>query len=381
MPALKTIVIPSTVTTIGNGAFYNCTSLTSAVLPAGLKAIPETIFRDNKQLADITLPTALETIGKYAFAGTAITTMQLPATVTQLGEGVFNGCQQLTNMVIPEGVTELGKALFAYCSVLTSVTLPTTLQRVGKESFYNCPSLESIVLPASLKTIGSGAFNDSPKLTSVYSQATTPATIEGDPNSYYSTDRDAFNTIKQQATLFVPESAVDAYKNKQFWQEFGDHIVGSDKLPCQQPTFELADFKLTIQSLTEGAVIYYTNDGSNPDANAIPYTAPITLAHNDTIRAIALKDGMAASPIAQFEKKDYKVAVPVATMSDDFLVTVTCETPDVEGLPETTIYYKERTSDGYWEDSYGEWKLYEGPVQLTQPRFIRVMAKRDKWLE
>ena len=381
MPALKTIVIPSTVTTIGNGAFYNCTSLTSAVLPAGLKAIPETIFRDNKLLADITLPTALETIGKYAFAGTAITTMQLPATVTQLGEGVFNGCKQLTNMVIPEGVTELGKALFAYCSVLTSVTLPTTLQRVGKESFYNCPSLESIVLPASLKTIGSGAFNDSPKLMSVYSQATTPATIEGDPNSYYSTDRDAFNTIKQQATLFVPESAVDAYKNKQFWQEFGDHIVGSDKLPCQQPTFELADFKLTIQSLTEGAVIYYTNDGSNPDANAIPYTAPITLAHNDTIRAIALKDGMAASPIAQFEKKDYKVAVPVATMSDDFLVTITCETPDVDGLPETTIYYKERTSDGYWEDSYGEWKLYEGPVQLTQPRFIRVMAKRDKWLD
>ena len=381
MPALKTIVIPSTVTTIGNGAFYDCTSLTSAVLPAGLKAIPETIFRDNKQLADITLPTALETIGSYAFAGTAITTMQLPATVTQLGDGVFNGCKQLTNMVIPEGVTELGNALFAYCSVLTSVTLPTTLQRVGKESFYGCPSLESIVLPASLKTIGSSAFNDCPKLMSVYSQATTPATIEGDPNSSYPYDRDAFNTIKTKAMLYVPETAVNAYKNKQFWQEFGDRIVGSDQIPCEQPTFELADFKLTIQSLTEGAVIYYTNDGSNPDANAIPYTAPITLAHNDTIRAIALKDGMAASPIAQYEKKDYKVAVPVATMSDDFLVTITCETPDVDGLPETTIYYKERTTDGYWEDSYGEWKLYEGPVQLTQPRFIRVMAKRDMWLD
>lgn len=381
MPALKTIVIPSTVTTIGNGAFYDCTSLTSAVLPAGLKAIPETIFRDNKQLADITLPTALETIGSYAFAGTAITTMQLPATVTQLGDGAFNGCKQLTNMVISEGVTELGNALFAYCSVLTSVTLPTTLQRVGKESFYGCPSLESIVLPASLKTIGSGAFNECPKLMSVYSQATTPATIEGDPNSSYPYDRDAFNTIKTKAMLYVPETAVNAYKNKQFWQEFGDRIVGSDQIPCEQPTFELADFKLTIQSLTEGAVIYYTNDGSNPDANAIPYTAPITLAHNDTIRAIALKDGMAASPIAQYEKKDYKVAVPVATMSDDFLVTITCETPDVDGLPETTIYYKERTSDGYWEDSYGEWKLYEGPVQLTQPRFIRVMAKRDGWVD
>ncbi len=380
MPSLKAIVIPSTVTTIGNGAFYNCTSLTSAVLPAGLKAIPETIFRDNKQLADITLPTALETIGQYAFAGTAITTMQLPATVTQLGEGVFNGCQQLTNMVIPEGVTELSKALFAYCSVLTSVTLPTTLQRVGKESFYNCPSLESIVLPASLKTIGSGAFNSCSKLMNVYSMATTPGTIEGNPDSWYGYDKDAFYDVKLTATLYVPETAVDTYKEKTRWQEFAN-IVGSDMLPCQQPTFELANFKLTMKSLTEGVSIYYTNDGSNPDANAIPYTAPITLAHNDTIRAIALKDGMAASPIAQFEKKDYKVAVPVATMSDNFLVTVTCETPDVEGLPETTIYYKERTSDGYWDDYYGEWKLYEGPVQLTQPRFIRVMAKRDKWLD
>ena len=282
MPSLKAIVIPSTVTTIGNGAFYNCTSLTSAVLPAGLKAIPETIFRDNKQLADITLPTALETIGQYAFAGTAITTMQLPATVTQLGEGVFNGCQQLTNMVIPEGVTELGKALFAYCSVLTSVTLPTTLQRVGKESFY------------------SGAFNSCSKLMNVYSMATTPGTIEGNPDSWYGYDKDAFYDVKLTATLYVPETAVDTYKEKTRWQEFAN-IVGSDMLPCQQPTFELANFKLTMKSLTEGVSIYYTNDGSNPDANAIPYTAPITLAHNDTIRAIALKDGMAASPIAQFE--------------------------------------------------------------------------------
>ncbi len=383
MPALKTIVIPSTVTTIGNGAFYNCTSLTSAVLPAGLKAIPETIFRDNKQLADITLPTALETIGSYAFAGTAITTMQLPATVTQLGDGVFNGCKQLTNMVIPEGVTELGKALFAYCSVLTSVTLPTTLQRVGKESFYNCPSLESIVLPASLKTIGSGAFNDCPKLMSVYSQATTPATIEGDPNSSYPYDRDAFNTIKTKAMLYVPETAVNAYKNKQFWQEFGDRIVGSDQIPCEQPTFELADFKLTIQSLTDGASIYYTNDGSNPDANAIPYTAPIALLKNDTIHAVAIKDGMATSPIAKFYKNDYKVNVPVATLSDDLVMTITCEIPDVEGLPATSIYYKEASDYQYRQGAWSQLplNLYEGPVQMTQPRYIRVMAKRVGWLD
>ena len=373
MPALKTIVIPSTVTTIGNGAFYNCTSLTSAVLPAGLKAIPETIFRDNKQLADITLPTALETIGQYAFAGTAITTMQLPATVTQLGEGVFNGCKQLTNMVIPEGVTELGKALFAYCSVLTSVTLPTTLQRVGKESFYNCPSLESIVLPASLKTIGSGAFNDSPKLMSVYSQATTPATIEGDPNSYYSTDRDAFNTIKQQATLFVPETAVEAYKNKQFWQEFGDHIVGSNLVPCEQPTFTFDDYKLTIKTLTPGATIYYSDDGSDPTTGSLRYTDVIPFTKNGIIRAIAAKEGMAPSPIAEYKRDDMKVAAPTSTLdTETFLLTISCETP------ETRIYYG--IDQSYYEYG-GEWKLYDGePVQMTQPGYVHLYAERDGWI-
>lgn len=373
MPALKTIVIPSTVTTIGNGAFYNCTSLTSAVLPAGLKAIPETIFRDNKQLADITLPTALETIGKYAFAGTAITTMQLPATVTQLGEGVFNGCKQLTNMVIPEGVTELGKALFAYCSVLTSVTLPTTLQRVGKESFYGCPSLESIVLPASLKTIGSGAFNDSPKLMSVYSQATTPATIEGDPNSYYSNDRDAFNTIKQQATLFVPETAVEAYKNKQFWQEFGDHIVGSNLVPCEQPTFTFDDYKLTIKTLTPGATIYYSDDGSDPTTGSLKYTDVIPFTKNGIIRAIAAKEGMAPSPIAEYKRDDMKVAAPTSTLdTETFLLTISCETP------ETRIYYG--IDQSYYEYG-GEWKLYDGePVQMTQPGYVHLYAERDGWI-
>ena len=378
MPALKTIVIPSTVTCIGNGAFASCSSLTSATLPAGLKNIPDELFRSDRQLADITLPTAPETIGQYAFSETAITTMQLPATVTQMGEGVFNTCHQLTNMVIPEGITELGKSLFANCPVLTSVVLPNTLQRVGRESFYNCPSIESIVLPASLKTIGSGAFYDCTKLMSVYSQATTPATIEGDPNSYSSYEKDAFNTVKTKATLFVPETAVDAYKNKQFWQDFGDRIVGSNQIPCQQPTYELADFKLTIQSLTDGASIYYTNDGSNPDANAIPYTAPINLVKNDTIRAIAVKDGMAASPVAQFYKNDYKVSAPVVTLSDDFVVTITCETPDVAGLPETKIYYTQNRSS---YDAGENWTLYQKPFKMLTAGYIHVRAVREGWIE
>lgn len=380
LPSLKTIVMPSTLTTIGTTAFANCTSLTSATMPASMTAIPEELFYQDRQLADITLPTAFVTIGKRAFVQTAIKTMTLPATIKEIGESAFSKCHQLTNMVIPESVTELSTSLFEDCSVLTSVSLPATLTRIGNRSFYNCPSLESVVLPTTIKTIGAGAFNSCSKLMYVYSLATTPGTIEGNPDSWYGYDKDAFYDIKLTTTLYVPETAVDTYKEKARWQEFAN-IVGNDKLPCQQPTFELADFKLTIKSLTEGASIYYTNDGSNPDANTIPYTAPIVLAHNDTILAVAIKDGMAASPVARFAKNDYKVAVPVATMSDDFLVTITCETPDVEGIPETSIYYKERTSDSYWDDYYGEWKLYEGPVQLTQPRFIRVMAKRDKWLD
>ena len=376
LPALKSIVLPSTLLHIGTGALGYNNSLTSVQLPPTLTSIPESMFRDAKSLTSVTLPETVTRIGNLAFTGAGITTLQIPANVTEMGTEVFNGCTKLTNIVIPEGITELKTSSFYGCSALTSVELPSTLQTIANQCFRGCSMLESITLPGNLKSIGAGAFASCSKLLTVYSQAITPATLGGDPSSSYNYSRDPFSDTKLQATLYVNETAVQAYKDATRWQEFST-IIGSDKTPCQQPSFELADYRLTIKSLTDGAKIYYTNDGSDPDANAIPYTAPIAFVKNDTIRAVAMKDGMAQSPIGQFIKNDFKVAVPTATMSDDFVVTITCEEPDADGMPETHIYYKDSWRDGYW--SYETWKPYEGPVQLTEPRYMVFYATRDGW--
>ena len=377
--ALKTIVLPSTVTSIGASAFKYCTSLTSATLPAGLTTLSTDLFRYDQQLTHIVLPTAPTSIGDYAFAETGITTLEIPASVTTIGTAAFGTCRQLTHIVIPEGITELKANTFDHSLMLASVSLPSTLQRIGSQCFYDCPLLATITLPANVQSIGAGAFASCPKLLTVYSQATTPGTLEGDAGNSYSYDRDPFNGTKLQATLYVPETAVTAYTSAtaKYWNEFGN-IVGSNLLPCEEPTFKLADYKLTIQSLTDGASIYYTNDGSTPDVNAIPYTAPFPLTQNDTIRAVAVKEGLSLSSIGEFRKNDYKAATPTATLSEDLTLTITCETPDAEGMPDTRIYYKENTRDSYWD--YESWKLYEGPFQMTQPRYIRLMAERDGWI-
>ena len=138
---------------------------------------------------------------------------------------------------------------------------------------------------------------------------------------------------------------------------------------------------LTISSLTEDAAIYYTTDGSDPTENSIPYTAPIPFMQNDTVRAVAICDGYDNSAVSVFMKDDFKVSTPEATISDDYVVTLTCpDIPeDVDGFPETQIYYTVNSSSWQWNYNNSEWQLYDGPIQLTDAGYVHVVAKRDGW--
>ncbi|MCK8621996.1 chitobiase/beta-hexosaminidase C-terminal domain-containing protein [Prevotella sp. E13-27] len=134
-----------------------------------------------------------------------------------------------------------------------------------------------------------------------------------------------------------------------------------------------------MTSETEGAKIYYTNDGSTPTEQSILYTEPIPFVKNDTIYAIAVAEGMGSSSVTTFTKRDLKVATPVATISDDMMMTITCEENAPETFPETKIYYqKNKKSNNY--EGFSNWILYEGPVQLTEPGHVRTTALRDGWI-
>jgi len=136
--AIRSVYIPGTVTTIGNGVFQNCTSLTSAALGKGVASMGESTFKGCSALESVRLPVTLETIGSYA----------------------FYGCAGLSEVVIPEGVTSIETRAFENCAGLEAVSFPSTLVTVGDYAFQKCSSLKSVAFAEGLESIGIYAFNN-----------------------------------------------------------------------------------------------------------------------------------------------------------------------------------------------------------------------------
>jgi hypothetical protein len=176
---LVSLVLPSTVSRIGNILFYNCQGLKSVLWPEAPvdAAIGDSAFENTSSLERVTLPSALKTIGTYGFAGTALVSLDLPGALESIATFAFYECPFLESVnwpEAPEGAT-LGGGVFYECRRLRSVKLPPTLTVISESAFYNCVSLESVNLPRDLTSIGNYAFQSCRSLTS----AEIPAGIIG----------------------------------------------------------------------------------------------------------------------------------------------------------------------------------------------------------
>ena len=167
----RTYTIPSSVTEIGNGAFYGCSSLTSVTIPSSVTAIGAVAFADCSNLTSVTIPSSVTYIGEVAFrdcssltsitvdnrnseyasiegvlfdknirtiisypVGKTARTYAIPSSVTAIGDSAFGACSNLTSVTIPSSVTEIGGYAFNECSSLTNVTLSRRTQ-VGENAF------------------------------------------------------------------------------------------------------------------------------------------------------------------------------------------------------------------------------------------------------
>ena len=149
--------------TVGNCAFYGNTSITAVTMPNGVTAIGEFAFRNCSALASVTFPpTSLLTIGAYAFNGTALVSVVIPDSVTEMGQEVF-GVTALTNttlksVVLGNGLTAVPYRAFYNCTGLETVTFGANIVTVENDAFSSCSGIKEIVLNAKVQTIKSGAF-------------------------------------------------------------------------------------------------------------------------------------------------------------------------------------------------------------------------------
>ena len=160
------VVIPATVThngttypvtSIDEIAFYYCTNLTSIDIPNSITEIGNFTFGGCPKLANIVVESGnprydsrnncnaiIETADNTLIYGCKNTT--IPNSVTTIGDYAFSGCHGLTSIDIPDSVTEIGYGAFYSCDSLTSIVIPNSVTSIGDGAFYNCSGLTSIVV-------------------------------------------------------------------------------------------------------------------------------------------------------------------------------------------------------------------------------------------
>jgi hypothetical protein len=159
------VVIPSSyngkpVTGIGNGAFADCSGLTSITIPASVTSIGIEAFVDCSGLTGITIPSSVTSIGNAAFINcSGITSITIPDSVTSIGAYAFEGTAWYEAQA--NGLVYAGKVAYKYKGTMpenTSITLLAGTKGIASAAFRNCSGLTSITIPDSVTSIGETAF-------------------------------------------------------------------------------------------------------------------------------------------------------------------------------------------------------------------------------
>ena len=165
---IKELVIPNSVTNIGQYAFEGCSSLTSITIHNSVISIGRNAFSYCSGLMSVTIPNSVTSIGKDAFYRcSSLTSITIPNSVTSIGDYTFAECESLTSITIPNSVISIGSWAFYICKSLTFITIPNSVTSIGEEAFALCFKLTSITIPNSVTSIGKGAFRSCDALTSV----------------------------------------------------------------------------------------------------------------------------------------------------------------------------------------------------------------------
>ena len=166
--SLTNINIPNSVTNIGYSAFLGCKSLSSINIPNSVTNIGYSAFSECRSLTNIKIPNSVTSIGDWAFSScSSLTSINIPNSVTNIGNHAFGSCISLVKINVPDSVTNIGNNTFSYCSSLTCINIPNSVTNIGNHAFESCKSLVKINIPDSVTNIGDYAFESCKSLVKI----------------------------------------------------------------------------------------------------------------------------------------------------------------------------------------------------------------------
>ena len=243
--SLKTIIFPSTITSIGMFAFVNCTGLDSIIIPNSVTSIQTDAFAGCSHLSYIYIPASVSSIGYYSFldclgitvdqnnqqyssidnilfnkahteliyCANSKTNYTIPNSIDSLAADAFQDCNKLTSITLSPSIKTLSTQAFGGCTGLTTFTIPATIKSIQEGVFIGDSNLTSVTIPSSVKSIGSQAFYFCKKLKSIYTYSVSPINLKSSNNVFTGIDTTT-------CILYVPYGSTNAYKKANQWSAF-----------------------------------------------------------------------------------------------------------------------------------------------------------------
>ena len=226
--SLTSVTIPNSVTSIGDEAFYGCYSLTSVTIPNSVTSIEYRAFYNCSSLTSVTINSNAIVSKDYSYDdnisdifGSQVAEYIIGDDVKGIGRSAFQFCSSLTSVTIGESVTSIGEEAFYGCSSLTSVIIGESVASIGHYAFSSCSGLTSVTIPNSVTRIGGYAFKDCSSLTAIICEAATPPILgsSSTSSSFYNSSY-TFQGVSKSIPVYVPCGCVEAYKAKSGWKDF-----------------------------------------------------------------------------------------------------------------------------------------------------------------
>ena len=249
-----------------NGIYYNIISETQvAVAPAwhdgvnryeGCIILPERVYCDGVNYD-------VAAIAPRAFWQSAVTRVQIPNSVTMIGEAAFADAVELTDITLPLGLKAISRYMLAGTAV-TNVVLPEGLTDIGAGAFEDCDQLHTVFLPYTLQTIGERAFAYCSNLAELYSDAAVPPLTLGD---------DAFEGCDGIDVMLADDRTTQRYQDDGVWGDEGQFTLWVDEglavLPMMHTTLMRDEEDLQLVATAQPAAIEDVKEDDEPRFNIV----------------------------------------------------------------------------------------------------------------